>query len=282
MPSENNPVLMQLLAERSQSHKTRKDLFVELEKELGRPVVSFYTSFVHPVVIEDSDVDMIGSLLQMMDLSKGFVLMINSPGGDALAAERMINACRSYSGTGEYWAIIPGQAKSAATMICFGASKILMGATSELGPVDPQMPIGIQERNVRFVSAHHIVESYKNLFNGAENATGNLEPYLQQLSYYDPREMAQIESTIEFSEDLSIKALSSGMMDGIDQEEIRNKIEMFLTPKETKTHGRPIYLSEAEKCGLIVERIETASKLWELAQGLHIRSASFVNREVAK
>ena len=60
--------------------------------------------------------------------------MINSPGGSGLAAERMINVLRSYSGIGEYWAIVPAKAKSAATMVCLGASKILMGPASELGP----------------------------------------------------------------------------------------------------------------------------------------------------
>lgn len=77
----------------------------------------------------------------MMDLSKGLIIMINSPGGDGLAAERIINVCRSYSGTGEYQVIVPGKAKSAATMVCFGASAIYMSPTSELGPVDPQIVI---------------------------------------------------------------------------------------------------------------------------------------------
>lgn len=47
--------------------------------------------------------------------------------------------CRSYSGTDEFVAIVAGKAKSAATMICMGSSKIMMAAPSELGPVDPQI-----------------------------------------------------------------------------------------------------------------------------------------------
>ncbi|MGB9804928.1 SDH family Clp fold serine proteinase, partial [Desulfofundulus sp.] len=120
--------------EEKQGHETRKHLLVELENELGHPVLTFFTSFRYPVMIEDEDVKVLEDVLQRIDTSGGFALIINSPGGDALAAERIIRICRSYSGTGEYWAIVPGKAKSAATMICFGASKIFMGAASELGP----------------------------------------------------------------------------------------------------------------------------------------------------
>ena len=65
----------------------------------GRTLVTFFTSFAYPVQIEDADVDMLQSVLQQIDLSKGLVLMISSPGGDGLAAERIVNVCKAYSGT---------------------------------------------------------------------------------------------------------------------------------------------------------------------------------------
>jgi ClpP class serine protease len=116
-----------------------------------------------------------------MDLSKGLAIVINSPGGLGLAAERIIQACRAYSGTGEYWAIVPGKAKSAATMICLGAKKILMGPTSELGSIDPQ----IQLETGEVCSAYNIIKSYEELFGEAVNTKGHIEPYLQQLKNYD-------------------------------------------------------------------------------------------------
>ena len=88
-------------------------------------------------MIDDSDSTMIEEVLRNLDLSNGLALIINSPGGDGLAAERIINVCRKYSKTNEFWAIVSDKAKSAATMVCFGASKILMSETSELGPIDP-------------------------------------------------------------------------------------------------------------------------------------------------
>ncbi|WP_148266483.1 hypothetical protein [Methanocella arvoryzae] len=80
-----------VMNEQNQGHVTRKHLFTRLEKQLGVPVVSYFTSFRYPVMIDSADVDIIEGVLQKMDLSKGFALCINSPGGDGLAAERIIN-----------------------------------------------------------------------------------------------------------------------------------------------------------------------------------------------
>ena len=139
--SEKPPVISRVQTEQLQGHPTRVEILSKLETLIGRPLVTFFTSFQYPVMIEDTDADMLEGVLQQMDLTDGLALCISSPGGDSLAAERIINICRSYSKTGDYWTIVPGKAKSAATMVCFGAAKILMGPTSELGPIDPQISI---------------------------------------------------------------------------------------------------------------------------------------------
>jgi len=269
-----------ILTEQGQGFDTRKNLFVKLETELKRPVISFYTSFSFPVMIEDADVAMLEDILRTIDLSNGFALVISSPGGNGLATERMVNVCRSYSKTGEYWAIVPEKAKSAATMLCFGASKIIMSGVSELGPVDPQ--VLIPERNIRF-SVYNIVKSYDTLFDKAvSNTTGNLQPYLQQLDRYDEREIEEFRQALSLSTDISIKILESGMMKGVERSKIKEKIKVFLTPEETKTHGRPIYKDEAIKCGLSIESIELGTTLCKLVHELHMRSANFTSTKVTK
>lgn len=113
-------------------------LYRRIERLLGRPIVAYYTSSIYPVMMTDDDADVLESALQSIDVSKGVALLLSSRGGDGLAAERMINMCRNYSETGEYWVIVPGKAKSAATMLSLGASEIIMSPNSELGPIDPQ------------------------------------------------------------------------------------------------------------------------------------------------
>jgi ClpP class serine protease len=111
-----------ILEEVHQGHEIRKKIYSSLEKEFNKPVISFFTSFIFPVAIIDKDVDMIECVLQGTDTSKGFVLVINSPGGSGLAAERIIQICRSYSNS-KFDVVVPKMAKSAATMICLGANK---------------------------------------------------------------------------------------------------------------------------------------------------------------
>ncbi|GCC10855.1 serine dehydrogenase proteinase [archaeon] len=232
-------------------------------------------------MIEDADADMLEGVLQKMDLSSGLVLLISSPGGDGLAAERIINICRSYSKTNDYWAIVPGKAKSAATMICFGASKIIMGTTSELGPIDPQLTTS-ENNEVRRFSVYNVVESYDDLFSRAVNEKGNLQPYLQQLANYDEREIKEFRAALSLSEDIAIRTLAAGMMKGKSEDDIKKKLEIFLTPKHTKTHGRPIYRKEALSCGLKIEPKDVKDKFWKLVYELYIRTNNFVSTKAAK
>ena len=207
--------------------------------------------------------------------------MISSPGGDGLAAERIINVCRSYSGTNDYWAIVPGKAKSAATLVCFGASEIIMGVNSELGPVDPQVAVS-EGGEAKWFSAYNVVESYNNLFGRAVAENGRLEPYLQQLANYDEREIAELRRQLELSEDIAVRALSESMLKGKPEDEIKKSIELFLTPKGTKVHGRPIYRGDAKDCGLRIQEVKPQDRLWELIYELYIRTNEYVSKNVAK
>ena len=275
-------VFRQVLNERTQTHETRKSLFGKLERALGRPVVTFFTSFSYPVRIEDQDADMLQAVLQKADLRKGLAMLVNSPGGDALAAERIINVCRNYSGTGEYWAIVAGKAKSAATMVCFGASRIYMAPTSELGPIDPQI-VTTENGKTKWFSVFNLVKSYERIFDKAVKTDGNVQPFLQQLQNYDEREIEEFRTALSLSEDIAVRTLSSGMMKGKSDKEIKKRIEMFLNPtRRTKTHGRPIYKNDANACDIDVVDIDITSDLWKSIYELYIRTDTFVSSDASK
>ena len=281
-PSCPVPVYERVLIERHQAHQTRARLFGTLEKRYGRPVVSLFTSFVFPVSIEDNDAEMLEVTLRSLDLSNGMALLISSPGGDGEAAERIIRICRSHSGTGEYWAIVPGKAKSAATMICFGASKIIMGPSSELGPVDPQIIKADEKGRREQHSAYNIVTSYDKLFGGAVASKGRIEPYLQQLDNYDATDIQRYREVIGLADDIAVKALKRGMMKRLSESSIRRKIERFLKPQRTKSHGRPIFWDEAQSCGLTVQHPDGNNTDWNLVYELYVRSNEYVSHEAVK
>jgi len=284
VPGESlKPVISRVLLETNQTHDTRKPLLVSLEKLFERPVVSLFTSFVFPAMIEDNDADMLEGILQKMDLSRGLALIINSPGGVGLASERIVNVCRNYSKTGEYWAIVPGKAKSAATMICFGASRIFMGPSSELGPVDPQLTV-TEDGAVKRFSLCNVVQSYEELIKDAVSCKGNVQPYLQQLANYDARDIMEFKAAIELAKDITVRSLASGMMKGRSPAEVEKNIAMFLTPKHTKSHGRPIYRDEVKSCDLNVEFLEAgqADRKWETLYELYIRANHHTSHRVMK
>ena len=118
------------------------------------------------------------------------------------------------------------------------------------------------------------------MFRRAVQEKGNLQPYLQQLANYDEREIKEYRSALLLSEDIAERALGSGMMRGVS--DIKQRIEVFLSPKSTKTHGRPIYPNDAEACGLIVEHRKVSEPVWQAVQELHVRTNHYVSVHVSK
>jgi ClpP class serine protease len=101
----------QIRDETSFGQNTRTPLLAKLQEAIGRRVVSFFTSFSHRAgMISNDDADMLTELLRAQSQPKAVSLIISSPGGYALGAERIVHACREASG-GDFEVIVPGQAK---------------------------------------------------------------------------------------------------------------------------------------------------------------------------
>lgn len=270
--------LARVQEEVSQGQETRKGLYQQLEAQLpGKKVVAFFTSFVWPVVLQDGDADMLEEILRnTLDDSNQLVLILNCPGGDALAAERVISVCRSYSKDG-FIVIVPKMAKSAATMICLGANEIWMSPTSELGPIDPQIPVWNDSgTSVKYLAAHEIIESYNDLVKAANETKGRIEPYLQQLARYDSRDIRRIVSAQKLSESIAVRSLQSGYMKGKTESQIKKKIKPLLEPTYAKVHGRPFYPDLATKCGLPVKLQDIRSEIWQDVWELYVRLNTIV------
>ncbi len=65
-------------------------------------------------------------------------LVLHSPGGDAKSAYLIADVLRRRCGG--FVAVVPRYAKSAATLLSLGASRIIMAPFAELGPLDAQIP----------------------------------------------------------------------------------------------------------------------------------------------
>lgn len=270
-----------LLEETQQAPHLRQLIIQKIENQLNKTILTFFTSFRFPVMIEDQDAVLIEEVLQNTNLKKdGFILIINSLGGSGLAAERIINVCRTYSNN-NFEVIVPNQAKSAATIICLGSNKIHMSSTSEIGPIDPQLVI-LEGETKKVLSAHSIITSYNDLIQKANRTKGNIEPYLQQLARYDAREIEEYKRAMELSESIAVKYLKEGMMSTLSMKVIKEKLKPLLSPLMTKSHGRPIFIEEAKKCGLNINKLDYKSKLWENIWDLYIRTDYCLKKDCIK
>lgn len=275
--TNQHPAIVKVMKEISQHADTRQSILKSIEGHLGdRCVIAYFTSFNQQVIIDSPDVDIVEGVLQQSDTTNGLTMIVNSPGGDGLAAEQMINVCRSYSND-DFEVIVPKAAKSAATMICLGAKKICMSKTAELGPIDPQVSWGNSSR-----SAHSIIASYEELLEKAVDTKGNLHPYLQQLGNFDPSDIMDLRASQELSESIAVNALSSGMLAGQTDDEIRQKIKVFTDPNLTSSHGRRIGIDKALECGLSVEEIPLRSPLWELLWEFYVRADNYTSTDASK
>lgn len=277
----NEPFISTLANELRQHERPRQELLRNISNLIGHTAVAFFTSHRYQVMIEEGDADMIEEVLQVTDLSKGLCLILDSPGGDALAAERIVRICREYS-TGNFEVIVPRRAKSAATMIAFGANEIYMTQTATLGPISTQVLRKEPDGEMGQYSAHAILKSYDDLMEKAVNTEGHLEPYLQQLSRYNAMEIEELRTAESLAEDIAVRWLKEGMLSRFSEDEIKEKISIFLKPEATKAHGRDIHYDEAQKCGLNVELVKHNTPLWHSVAELYTRADHYVCSDYCK
>lgn len=279
--SVSEPFITTLANELNQNERKRQNLLQEIGKLVGCTAVAFFTSFRYPVMIEEGDADMIEEILQVADLRNGLCLVLDSPGGYALAAERIVRICREYS-KGKFEVIVPKRAKSAATMITFGANKIYMTPTASLGPIGTQVLKKEPGGEPNQYSAHSIIKTYDELMENAINSQGHIEPYLQQLSRYDAVEIEELRTAEALAIDIATRWLKEGMLSKLSRTQIRRRISIFIKPEATKSHGRDIHYDEVQKCGLNVELIQRNTRLWRFCSELYTRADYYVCSEYCK
>lgn len=270
----NDSPWSQVSEEVRQGWELRKDIIGKIENKLRGKAIVYFTSFYdEDAMISDMDAEMIEGILSTEHTGGKIILILNSAGGSGLAAERIVNVCRSYS-AGQFEVIVPHMAKSAATLICFGASRIHMSATAELGPVDPQVKYkndatGKEE----WISAQEYIRSYDELMEKAITGEAKrIETLVQQLVRYDARYIEQLKSVQDLSESISVKLLKSGMMSRLNKDTIKERIKPFLLQEQTKSHSRMITIIEAKQYGLKMNEIGLQSQLWNWLWELFTRA----------
>jgi hypothetical protein len=126
--------------ENCMSLETRVELYRQLEKHRGHPLIVYVTS-TRPSWNAQMAGDVVGELIsQLQALPKdtdAVDLLIVSNGGDPTVACRIVSLVRER--VKKLSVLVPSVAFSAATLVALGADEIVMHAFGNLGPVDPQI-----------------------------------------------------------------------------------------------------------------------------------------------
>jgi ClpP class serine protease len=125
----------------------RRRYLKALADRTGRAVIVYATAYMEPRPTLDSPQalsvhlgDIQGFMEAVSNVQEREVdLFLHSPGGSAEAAQSIVEYLRTRFD--HIRVIVPGAAMSAATMIALSADEIVMGAHSQLGPIDPQFTI---------------------------------------------------------------------------------------------------------------------------------------------
>lgn len=167
-------------------------------------------------------------------------VIIDSFGGDADAAYHMAKLIDGhFKGNIKY--VVPRFAKSAATLMVCGGNKIVMGETSELGPLDPQ----IRQDDGNYISAKAVqatLELIKKHLNKEDKHGLELATILA--SRINPLVLGQYESSIDIAKEYQRELLMMRMLKSKKKTDVDKIVERFATGYTH--HSRVITCVEAK------------------------------------
>ena len=165
------------------SRRRRRKLISEIEAATGRTLLCYVS--LGPGIGPQDMYDLM-QLLNGIDSGASITLLLDSLGGEIDSAEGMVrhiqNVCQSPSATnGDLEVVVPYQAKSAATLLALGADRILMSNSSELGPIDPQIPA----KDGHLVPVLALIRAYEQAEERCKKYPDNAA-FAAQLAKFDP------------------------------------------------------------------------------------------------
>lgn len=197
------------------------------------------------------------------DPKKDLHIILHTPGGSGETAVRLVHqaqrACK------ELTVIVPDQAKSAGTLLALGAHHILMGRTSDLGPVDPQIIM----HDGRLASAKEIVAAVERAEKAVEEHPDTYAFHVAMLSDVSGVMVEQARNAINHSDSLLQRALECHP--GRSRREASNLARKLSKPliEEPQDHATTISAERARMIGIpsvkeLAASCDQWNKIWHL------------------
>lgn len=247
--------------------KIRSKYLNHLYETTGRSVIVYASAwlkkpFVPAMNVMGDDVHGLMTVCYQVK-NENLDLILHSPGGDPAAAEQMLEYLRTRFK--HIRAIVPLQAKSAATMIALGCDEIVMAGHSELGPIDPQISFPTAD-GMRTGPAFAIKRDFDRAVQECADTPEKVFAWTPILRSYAGGLLDYCEQQTELAVGVVASWLERYMLAGngeLSDEErsarAREVAESFGAEHSYETyrsHSRPIRLPVLSELGLNVSRLE--------------------------
>lgn len=175
--------------------------------------------------------------------SQSLYFFLNSPGGSAEVAEKMVEIMRHHYA--EISFVVPDMAFSAGTILCMSGDHIYMDYSSALGPIDPQVWNGKE-----WVPALGYLDKVEQLLDkGAKNQLSNAEFLILQ-----NQDLALL-SRYEQARDLTVTLLKKWL--------VQYKFRDWLThANDPGKIGQQVTVQEKEERAKEIARLLGDNKVW--------------------
>ena len=244
--------------------------FQRIEEETKRPLLCYVTKTWNAepgtsAFIDDGDLIGFGDLINSVAGDEADVFLISN-GGSAEATERIVRRLRHRFKSLRF--IVPSNAYSAATLMCFSGDQILMLPEGTLGPIDPQL---------NGVPARAILRAFETLEERlAKEGPRALTAYVPLLQKYDLHLLEQCRSAQQLSEELARAWLSKYAMQKSKKDQVNSAVAFFGNWDLHKSHGRSIDAVASQDIGLPAKILE--GRLEDLVRSLHHQYALFFDK----
>jgi hypothetical protein len=209
-------------------------------------------------------------------------LLLDSPGGNPDAAESIMAYLRERFD--HIRAVVPLAAMSAATMMALACDEIVMGAHSQLGPVDPQITITTPE-GVRTAPAQAIKDQFEMAQKECSADPTRLTAWMPLLRMMGPGLLSYCDTSQKRTEEFVKRELATHMFSvDTDRDKLADDAaKWFADHKFFMSHGRPITRNDARAKRVAVTDLEDDPVLQDLVLSVsHAAQLTFSQTPCAK
>lgn len=209
----------------------RQLLISDIEALTGRKLLVYFSNQYANAQIEHGDIPYFVELVSP-HAGKPVDILIDTAGGFTDATDSIVQLLSNL--TDDLRVIVANSCKSNGTLLCLTAKSIVMGASSELGPIEPLVggiPCSILIKPE--VAASNFVLHQSGVFALQQSVT------------------------------LARNLLTNGMMKGQDSAKIDDTIEKLSTRNTYHSHGSTIDHKEATQLGLFVDYLKPENDIWK-------------------